>query len=228
MGQIRYRPFTDSRLCRCHWQNGCMWDWDKEMFRVGRIADHSTLASFASGLIVNWPGGLDVNQSVLSRYDMRALPLVEWTLSPDAPALFDALKKAGATYGYFIDYAGGAEKLGQFRECDLSSEAARVIADEDLFGCATIFVDDQLLTVIAAWFSDFTHLCMSADLFDRYLSENPMFLDLHGDHQPPATTFQIALTDAFARFEQWSPSASEIVRRELGWQLRHPTRANDS
>jgi hypothetical protein len=165
---------------------------------------------------------LDVNRSVLSRYNLRALLLVEWSLSADAPVFFDCLKEAGATRGYFIDYVDGADDLGQFRECDLSPEAARVIAEEDLLGWSTIFVDDLFLSVIAAWFSDSAHLCMSPEFFDRYLADNPMFLDLHGRPQPPANTFQIALTDAFARLDQWSPSASALVRRDLEWQLSRP------
>ena len=115
---------------------------------------------------------------------MRALPLVEWDISPDAPLLFEALRTAGATKGFFIDYPGQEELGPAFRECDLTSTAAAVIQDEDLFGWATIFVDDAFLSVVAAWFTDFTYLCMCPALFDQYLTLNPLFADTKADVQP--------------------------------------------
>jgi hypothetical protein len=158
---------------------------------------------------------------------MRTLPLVEWNLSPDAPSLFDVLRNAGATRGYFIDYPGEEKMLGRFYECDLSPKTAAIVSREDLFGWATIFVDDLFVCAIAAWFTDFTYLCMSPGLFGRYLAANPTFLDLYGSElEVPAERFQAALKGAFARLDQRSPSASAL-RAELEWQLIRPASAND-
>jgi len=150
---------------------------------------------------------------------MRALPLVEWDISPDAPLLFDALRRAGATKGFFIDYPGEHERHPDFRECDLTPAAAAVISTEDLFGWSTIFVDDSFLAVIAAWFSDLTYLCMSPALFDQYLADNPLNLDIKGDEVEPASdNFQAALKGAFKRLDDWSPRTAPI-RAALEWQL---------
>ncbi len=147
------------------------------------------------------------------------MPLVEWDLSEDAPLLFEALRKAGATKGFFIEYPGQEELGPAFRECDLTPAAAAVVSAEDLFGWSTIFVDDTFLSVIAAWFSDFTYLCMSPALFDEYLAANPLFLDIKGDaREPTADRFQAALKGAFKRLEDWSPTTS-AVRAALDWQL---------
>jgi hypothetical protein len=196
-----------------------MWEWNSKQFRTRRLDEEPALAAFASGLIVEWPGGIDVNRSILSRYRLRALPLVEWDLSPDAPSLFDALNRAGATKGFFIDYPDQEEIGPEFRECDLTSAAAAVVRDEDLFGSATIFVDDLFFSVIAAWFTDFTYLCMAPALFDQYLTANPLFLDIEGNEaELPADRFQLALRGAFKRLDDWSPLTLP-VRAALDWQL---------
>ena len=199
-----------------------MWDWSSEHFRTRRIEEEPALAAFASALVVEGPGGLEVNRSVLSRYQMRALPLVEWDLSPQAPFLFETLRGAGATKGFFIDYPGQEELGDRFRECELTPAAAALIREEDLFGWAAIFVDDRFLSTIAAWFTDFTYLCMSPGLFDQYLTGSPLFLDLNGDDaEAPAKNFQAALRGAFKRMDDWSPATSP-VRAALAWQLVGP------
>lgn len=200
-----------------------MWDWSADAFRRGEVAEQPELASFVAGLIWDGPGDLDVNESILSRYRMRALPLVEWNLSPDARSLFEALRGAGGTRGYFIEYPGQKESHGGFHECDLSPNSAAIVASEDLFGSATIFIDDLFSCAIAAWFTDFTYLCMSPALFGTYLAANPILLDLHGsDTEVPADRFQAALRGAFARLDQWSVTAS-AVRSGLEWQLIRST-----
>lgn len=205
-----------------------MWDWSSDAFQAGQIADQPALASFVSGLVVKGSGGLDVNRSILSRYRMRALPLIEWDLSPDASSLFRVLKQAGAMRGFFIGYPGEGEDDGRFYQCDLSPESAAIVAHEDMFGLATIFVDDLFLSAVAAWFTDFTFLCMSPGLFESYLAASTMFLDLYGgDTELPAETFQAALRGAFTRLDQWSPSASAL-RSELDWQLIRSAPENGS
>lgn len=199
-----------------------MWEWNSAHFRTRGLDEEPALDAFASGLVVDGPGCLDVNRSILSRYRMRALPLVEWDASPDAPLLFEALRRAGATRGYFIDYPGQEELGPAFRECDLTPSAAAVVRDEDLFGWATIFVDDLFLSVVAAWFSDFTYLCMSPGLFDHYLAANPLFLGIKSDQtEPAAEDFQAALKGAFKRLEDWSAGTSAI-QTALDWQRVRP------
>ncbi|MBB4099903.1 hypothetical protein [Sphingomonas kyeonggiensis] len=199
-----------------------MWEWNSEVFRTRRLEDAPAVAAFAAGLVVEGPGGLDVNRSVLSRYGMHALPLIEWDHSHDAPAFFEALRHAGSTRGFFLDYPSDGPADGSFRECNLTPAAAAIIAKECLFGQAMLFVDDQFLAVVAAWNTDFTYLCMAPSLFDRYLSDNPMLLALSGDdHERPADTFRAALLGSFRRLEAWSPRTSP-VRAELDWQLVAP------
>lgn len=196
-----------------------MWEWNSEQFRTRSLDEVPALAAFASGLVVEGPGVIDINRSILSRYRMRALPLVEWDVSPDAPSLFEALSRAGATKGYFVDYPGEEELSTAFRECNLTPAAAAVVRDEDLFGWSTIFVDDAFLAVVAAWFTDLTYLCMSPALFDQYLAANPLLLDIKGNEtEPAADGFQAALKGAFKRLEDWSPMTAP-VRAALDWQL---------
>ena len=195
-----------------------MWEWSSKHFRTRRLDEEPAVAAFASGLVVDGPGGLDVNRSILSRYRMRALPLVEWDLSPDAPSLFETLRKVGARKGFFIDYADSQASGPAFRECDLTSASAEVVRDEGLLGWSTIFVDDKFASVVAAWFTDLTYLCMSPALFDKYLTTNPLFLDTEGNEEIAADRFQAALRGAFKRLEAWSPMTLP-VRASLDWQL---------
>ena len=169
-------PSLATGLHRTCWQIEAMWEWNSNQFRTRSVDEEPVLAAFASGLVVERPGSvdIDVNRSILSRYRLRALPLVEWDMSPDAPLLFEALRTAGAKKGYFLDYPFHAELGHAFRECDLTPAAAAVVRDEHLFGWATVFVDDSFLAVIAAWFSDLTYWCMSPALFDQYLAAKPM------------------------------------------------------
>ncbi len=196
-----------------------MWDWDKKQFRLRSLDEEPELAAFALRLVAAAPGAIDVNRSILSHYRMRALPLIEWDLSPDVPLLFGLLSAAGATRGFFIDYPGAGAVTASFRECDLTSVAADAILEEDLFGSATIFVDDLFLVAVAAWFTDLTYLCMSPAMFDQYLAAKPLFLDLDGDcAEVAADRFQAALRGAFRRLDDWSPTTSP-VRAALDWQL---------
>lgn len=200
-----------------------MWEWHSSVFRTRQLIEEPSLAAFATGLIATPSGEIDINRSVLSRYRMRALPLVEWDGSPDAPALFETLRGAGVTRGYFIDYPGQVELGSAFRECDLTPATAAVIRDEGLFGWSTVFVDETLSAVVAAWFTDLTYWCMAPALYDEYLTANPMRFAIDGDEaELPADKFQTALKGAFRRLEDWSPSTS-YVRDALEWQLIRET-----
>jgi hypothetical protein len=196
-----------------------MWAWSSKHFRVRDLSEEPALAAFAAGLIVDGPGCLDPNASVLSRYPMRALPLIEWPFSGEVPDIFDTLRSAGARCGFFIDYPPD-EVLGpKFRECELTATTADLIVEEDLFGLSTIFVDDMFLSVIATWFSDYTLLCMTPEVFEAFLRKNPLLLDLDGDEsEVPADTFEAALRGASKRLETWSPRTAPL-KRELEWQL---------
>jgi hypothetical protein len=196
-----------------------MWAWSSKHFPVRDLSEEPALGEFAGGLVVNGAGSLDPNASVLSRYPMRALPLIEWPFSAEVPGIFDTLRGAGARRGFFIDYPAD-EVLGpRFRECDLSARTADLIVEEDLFGLSTIFVDDLFLSVIATWFSDYTLLCMTPEVFGHYLRKNPLLLDLDGDEsEVPADTFETALRGAFKRLDAWSPRTASL-KRELEWQL---------
>jgi hypothetical protein len=188
-----------------------MWDWPDEHFRTRDLADEPALAAFARGLSLSGDGLLDIEQSVAARYRLQCLPLVEWDHSADASQLFEALRRGGSTRGFFIDYPGH-EELGQsFRECALTEPAASAIAERDLFGWATIFVDDRIQSVLASWFTDFTHLCMSPPLFSAYCAAYPMLLDISGDPaQPPARDFARALVAAHKRQQDWRLILNEM------------------
>lgn len=203
-----------------------MWEWSSKHFQTRDVVDEPFVGTFVSGLSAGGSGGLDVNASVLSRYRMKALPLVEWDVSPDAPMLFESLRNAGATKGYFVEHPAYENLMHTFRECEITSQVAAAIVDEGLFGWSTMFVDDKLLSVVAPCFTDFTYLCMSPALFDQFLSNHPMALDIHGDlDERPATTFQEALRGALKRLDDWSedfpfsPNMAPQVRAELSWQL---------
>lgn len=206
-----------------------MWDWSSEHFQTRDVIDYPWLDEFVSGISSGGAGGLDVNASILSRYNMRALPLVEWDLSPDAPVFFETLRSAGATKGYFVENPAYVDPIDTFRECALTSKVAAAIADEGLFCGTAMFLDDKFLSVVAPNFSDFTHLCMSPVVFDRFLSNQPIALNIHGDpDERTATTFQEALRGALKRLDDWSkdfpfsPALAAQVRAELSWQLVRP------
>lgn len=191
-----------------------MWEWPEQHFRTRDLSDETALAEFVAGLVACGDGLLDIDRSVVSRYGMKALPLVEWDHSEEALALFEELRRTGSTRGFFIDYPG-QEELGHcFGECELSEAAAAAIWEQDLFGWATIFVDDKFQSAIASWFTDFTHLCMSPSLFDAYLAASPMRLDLGGDAtETPATTFSVALEGATQRQGAWSRLLKEMRQK---------------
>lgn len=177
------------------------------------------MAEFASGLVSEGVGALDVDRSILSRYLMLALPLVEWDFECDYSGLFDTLRQAGATTGFFVDYPGEWPHCEHFWECDLSAETAGVIKRGALFGEALVFVDDRFLSAVAFWYSDFTYFCMSPALFDAHLAAHPIEFELTGDTPPiPAADFQTALKGAFKRMADWSPRTLP-VREALEWQL---------
>jgi hypothetical protein len=180
-----------------------MWEFDERHFRSGDIREEPAIAAFASGLVADGPGRIDVQRSGLARYPLQVLPLIEWDLSEDAPELFRTLRSAGATRGFFLDYPGHGV-TGRFHVCDLTPETATLVSDERLFGSATVFVDDLFLSVIAAWYTDITHLCMRVSLFDAHLAEHPLHLDLLGDPaERPARTFEEALQGATKRMAAW-------------------------
>jgi hypothetical protein len=182
-----------------------MWEWDKRYFRSGRIDEIPDVTTFASGLVSDGPGMLDISRSILSRYPLQALPLLEWDLSEDAPALFAALRRQGARRGFFLDYPGTDKPATHYRACDLTPETATAIRDQNLFGWETIFVDDRFCSVIAAWYTDFTYLCMRQPMFDTYLAEHPMYLSLECDpSEPPATNLAAAVAGAAKRLADWT------------------------
>ncbi|AQR75189.1 hypothetical protein [Sphingomonas sp. LM7] len=181
-----------------------MWEYDDRHFRSGDLHEEPAIARFVSGLVSGGPGRIDIHRSVISRYPLEALPLIEWNLSEDVPALFETLKSGGATNGFFLDYPDHAA-TGLFHACDLTPEVAALVRDEDLFGSAIVFVDDLILSAVAAWYTDITVLCMRQPLFDAYLTEYPLYLDLEGDPaELPASSFEAALAAATKRLADWS------------------------
>lgn len=177
-----------------------MWDWPEEHFRTRELSDEPALSEFANGLIVASDSLLDIEDSVAARYRLQCLPLVEWDHSSEALELFAVLRRSGSTRGFFIDYPGQEEVGARFRECELNEEAALEIAKRDLFGWATVFVDDRFQVVLASYFSDFTHLCMAPPLFAAYCAANPMRLDIQGDEaEVPASDYATALQAARKR-----------------------------
>jgi hypothetical protein len=191
-----------------------MWDWPEEQFRTRNLSDEPALAEFAGGLVVSQDGLLDIEQSVVARYGLQCLPLVEWDHSSDASELFALLRRAGSTRGFFIDYPGQEELGFRFRECELSEAAAFEIAKRDLFGWAIIFIDDSFLSVLASWFSDFTHLCMTPPLFAAYCSAHPMLLDIQGDDEEvPARDYETALEAARKREQDWDLLVEKMQRK---------------
>lgn len=202
-----------------------MWDWNSNLFWQCKVDDHPALFELASKVVGEVQGSLGVNRSFLSRYRMRALPVVEWDFSEDAPLIFKTLRQAGAKTGYFIDYSDG-ENLGQnLFECELSSETALSVRDECLLGFSFIFVDDLFLSAVAPWFSDFTYLCMSPSIFDKFLLADPISFELSESETPkPADNFQAALRATFKRLDDWNslmkrPNRLDEVQNALNWQL---------
>jgi hypothetical protein len=191
-----------------------MWDWPEEQFRTRNLADEPALAEFARGLAIAEDGLLEIEESVVTRYGLQCLPLVEWNHSSGALKLFAVLRRAGSTRGFFIDYPGQEELGSRFRVCELSEAAAIEIAKRDLFGWATIFVDDSLQSVLASWFTDFTHLCMSPPLSAAYFAADPMLLDLRGDDaEGPARDYASALQAARKRETDWNLLVEEMRRK---------------
>lgn len=193
-----------------------MWRWSEQHFRTGELEEEPALATFAAGLVADGPGRIDLDRSLMSRYPLHSLFLIEWDLSEDVPALFEILRAAGATTGFFIDYPGHEDEPGRFRACNLSPAAAELIRGEALFSSATMFVDDRFLSVVAAWYTDNTHLCMRQPLFDTYLSAHPMYLDLEGDPaERPSCCYEAARAAAEKRFDNWlhpAPRGTGISR----------------
>lgn len=110
-----------------------MWDFEQAGLRIRLIADEPELARFLSGVALTSSGTLDANKSVLSRYPMRALPLLEWSMSGSTTEFFSALRAAGSAKGFFIDYPVEADVPETFWECDLTPDAAEMIDEQDLF-----------------------------------------------------------------------------------------------
>lgn len=196
-----------------------MFDEWPELFRRRRLDEEPAVAAFASGLAHEGVGAIDIDRSILSRYLMLALPLVEWDFAYNFADLFETLRQAGASKGYFVHYPGDWPHDGHFLECDLTSETANVIAGKGaLFGEASVFVDNRFLSAVAFWHSEFTYFCMSAALFDAHLAAHPMELELDWQTSPTqASDFQTALKGAIQRMEDWS-TRTLPVREALDWQ----------
>lgn len=202
-----------------------MWDFNQECLRRRAIDEEPLVAEFLSGLIVERPGLLDINRSVLTRYGMRALPLIDWDLSCSAQPLFEVLTRAGARKGYFVEYPSDTISPSNFLECVLTLEVAQTISDQALFEWDLIFFDDKFCCSIVPWYSDFVYFCMVPALFEEYLSADPITTDWQDcEAGVAADNFQDALRGAFQRLKDFErffqrPDSTYSVRAELEWQL---------
>lgn len=209
-----------------------MWDFDQVGLSIRPIAEEPELARFLSGVVLNGWGTLDANKSILSRYPMRALPLLEWSMSGSTTEFFSALRTSGSAKGFFIDYSVETGVPHTFWECDLTPDAAEMIDEQDLFSCSIIFADNNFLSILASCFSDLTILCMTPELFSTYLSNHPINTTLWASDKPVwSDNFEGALQGAFQRLEDWDKRMghqSSALIADFDWQLSAPYGANGS
>ena len=165
-----------------------------------------------------------IDRDFLTRHDLRALPLIEAWVKPREVKLFDILREAGSTRGWFLPHPDSKSEDGHFHDCWLSEAALTEIEGRFLFERDFIFTDNQLNCLIVGWFTDFTMLCLKPPLFERLLQRSPENFAIDGE-APDALSFQDALAQAFQRFDDWCQTrpADESMRPlyfdPLHWQF---------
>jgi hypothetical protein len=195
-----------------------MWIFDDldDHFPEIDIASVPVLVELVDRLIFGSNGEIDIKSSVLSPYGMVALPLVEWDVSFDAEPLFDVLARSGSNNGYFVDNPSRPE-IWQTRMCSLSPETSALIARNHLFAWDRIFIDDRCQVVISAQYSDFAYLCMQPKIFEEFLANNPIALDLTDEAQSVRSdTYEDARVQALKRLDDWSETPGcDMSRHKL-------------
>lgn len=192
-----------------------MWvfdDLDDHFPRID-LASVPILVDFVDRLFFNANGEIDIKSSVLLPCGMVALPLVEWDVSFDAEPLFDVLVRSGSGNGYFIDNPSRPE-IWETRMCSLNPETSGLIARNHLFAWDRIFIDDRCQAVISAQYSDFAYLCMQPRIFEEFLENNPLALDLADEAQSfRSDTYEGARVQALKRLDDWSAMLGRDVSR---------------
>jgi hypothetical protein len=107
----------------------------------------------------------------------------------------------------------------ELRECVLDEATAEIIQCRGLFEFDRMFVDEKLQCILICWYTDFTLLCMSPALFERWIAlDQPGFF---ADAEMRVTNFQHALAWAFQRFADMPSLQFGMgpVFENLAWQF---------
>lgn len=199
-----------------------MWNFERPGFRRRKVNDEPIVKDFLDGVVFSRASLLDPRSPVLSRWSMGMIPLIEWEVSRDTDALFSFLANSGAIRGFFVALPRDGRRDTDFWECDLDANSASVVRDERLLDFDTIFIDDQMFSVIAGGYTDFALWCMRRDLFDRYLDTHPVDMRLSDDRpERLANNFRSALVGALERLDDWDRMGSDAgsIKPGFSWQL---------
>lgn len=200
-----------------------MWNFDQPGFRRREVQTEPLVAHFLSGVVWAEHGAIAPFESVFSRYRMHGLPLLEWSMSDLALPLFETLRLAGASKGFFFEISEGKPPPHLFWECNLTADLAQIVKNEELLEPSIIFLDDAGVSIIASWYTDFALWFMEPSVFERHLANHPLDLDLRADANPCLINrFEDALKASFRRLADWDDDMdrhSSTIIADYDWQL---------
>ena len=194
-------------------------------FERRSIASDPSLSSFAetfqfeawqgTDLLKAW-NELDLSARLLEPYRLLAIPYLEWGFeAEELSALFGLLARTGSNFGWAIPLHRSNKADDGCLMHSLDREAADWLAHDHLPYEPTILLDDRIRFALLTWHTDEAYLCLTPELFARYLAENPTNYDLYGDWSA-ASDFKEALDQAFRRLDSWSRMEDESSQKHGG------------
>ncbi len=126
--------------------------------------------------------------------------------------MFGLLARTGSNFGWAIPLHRSSKADDGCLKHSLDHDAADWLAHEHLPYEPTILLDDRVHFALLTLHTDEAYLCLTPELFARYLDENPTNYDLFGDGSA-VSGFKEALDQAFRRLDSWRRMEDESSQK---------------
>lgn len=158
------------------------WDWNDVPHEEHPLVGGPLLAQRAACLVPGMPqSGMEYDALLEKVSGLPALSLVEWSVSALVPEIFRLLRETGSQYGFVVEQGDNWAPAANYRKIYMGEATAAQIARDSAMDPTMAFVDDTNRCVLSSWWSDHTWMCLTPELFTRWIAEQKPDLTLWAD-----------------------------------------------